>query len=88
MEAAHFFFLAAFVPKTIGTALHAKLKKEMPGIAEDIRNRVLEAKTNPQKSASAAFSPADELIKYKALLDSGVLTQEEFDAKKNQLLGL
>ena len=31
---------------------------------------------------------ADELKKYKELLDSGVITQEEFDAKKKQLLDL
>ncbi len=33
-------------------------------------------------------SNADELKKFKDLLDSGVITQEEFDAKKKQLLGL
>ncbi len=33
-------------------------------------------------------SKADELKKFKDLLDSGVITQEEFDAKKKQLLGL
>ncbi len=33
-------------------------------------------------------SAADELKKFKELLDSGVITQEEFDAKKKQLLGL
>lgn len=33
-------------------------------------------------------SNADEIKKYKDLLDSGVITQEEFDAKKKQLLGL
>ena len=33
-------------------------------------------------------SEADELGKYKELLDKGVITQEEFDAKKKQLLGL
>ena len=33
-------------------------------------------------------SNADELKKYKDLLDSGVITQEEFDKKKKQLLGL
>lgn len=33
-------------------------------------------------------SDADELKKYKDLLDNGVITQEEFDAKKRQLLGL
>lgn len=33
-------------------------------------------------------SNADELKKYKELLDSGIISQEEFDAKKKQLLGL
>ena len=33
-------------------------------------------------------SDADELAKFKDLLDKGVITQEEFDAKKKQLLGL
>ena len=33
-------------------------------------------------------SNADELKKFKDLLDSGIITQEEFDAKKKQLLGL
>ena len=31
---------------------------------------------------------ADEIKKYKELLDGGIITQEEFDAKKKQLLGL
>ena len=34
------------------------------------------------------LSPADEIKKYKELLDCGLITQEEFDAKKKQLLGL
>ena len=33
-------------------------------------------------------SNADELKKYKELLDMGVISQEEFDAKKKELLGL
>lgn len=33
-------------------------------------------------------SNADELKKYKELLDTGVITQEEFEKKKKQLLGL
>lgn len=35
-----------------------------------------------------AQSNADELKKYKELLDGGVITREEFDAKKKQLLNL
>ncbi|MBR1968808.1 MAG: SHOCT domain-containing protein [Clostridia bacterium] len=33
-------------------------------------------------------SAADEIKKFKDLLDAGVITQEEFDLKKKQLLGL
>lgn len=33
-------------------------------------------------------SDADELKKYKELLDSGAITQEEYDAKKKQLLNI
>ena len=29
---------------------------------------------------------ADEIKKYKELLDSGIITQEEFDTKKSELL--
>lgn len=35
---------------------------------------------------SETFSVADELFKFKKLLDMGVITQEEFDVKKKQLL--
>ena len=46
------------------------------------------------KTANTALTPlqetssADEIKKYKELLDTGVITQEEFDSKKKQLLGL
>lgn len=33
-------------------------------------------------------STSDELVKYKELLDAGIITQEEFEAKKKQILGL
>ena len=32
------------------------------------------------------FNEADTLLKYKELLDSGAITQEEFDAKKRELI--
>lgn len=38
--------------------------------------------------SSANSSAADELLKFKQLLDMGVISQEEFDAKKKQLLQL
>ena len=38
------------------------------------------------KTNGISTSMADELIKYKNLLDTGAITQEEFDKKKAQLL--
>jgi hypothetical protein len=38
--------------------------------------------------AQVTFSPAEELKKFKELVDMGVITQEEFDKKKKDLLGL
>lgn len=46
-----------------------------------------ESKTSAQSSASA-ISAAEELKKYKELLDTGVITEEEFRSKKEQLLKL
>ncbi|MEF9880254.1 MAG: SHOCT domain-containing protein [Clostridia bacterium] len=34
------------------------------------------------------YSDADELAKFKQLLDAGIITQDEFSAKKRQILGL
>lgn len=42
----------------------------------------------PAPQPSSAPSVADQLRSLKALVDDGILTQEEFDAKKKQLLGL
>lgn len=40
------------------------------------------------EEAKAEDSTTEQLKKYKELLDSGVISEEEFDAKKKQLLGL
>ena len=52
-----------------------------------IDGRIRDCK-NGKTQPTAAVSAADELKKFKELLDSGVISQEEFDAKKKQLLGL
>lgn len=41
-----------------------------------------------QAAAPAASSAADELMKFKQLLDMGAITEAEYNAKKVQLLGL
>ena len=37
-------------------------------------------------NASSSNSVADEIRKFKALLDDNIITQEEFEAKKKELL--
>lgn len=54
-------------------------------ISELIVKRQEETKTATVKGPE---SGSDELKKYKELLDSGIITQEEFDAKKKQILGI
>jgi hypothetical protein len=51
-------------------------------------NERQESTTNDLKSISPQSSSMDDIIKLKTMLDSGIITQEEFDAKKKQLLGL
>lgn len=43
---------------------------------------------NEYNGESTNLSTADEIKKYKDLLDEGIISQEEFDAKKKQLLNL
>lgn len=61
--------------------------EKMREVAEYVKKRVEEYKRQKAAPASAP-SAADEIKKFKELLDMGVITQEEFDAKKKQLLGL
>lgn len=50
-----------------------------------IQEKIKEAR---QPKATISTSSADEIIKLKNLADMGIITQEEFDAKKKQILGL
>ncbi|MGL5436375.1 MAG: SHOCT domain-containing protein [Lachnospiraceae bacterium] len=45
-------------------------------------------KNAAQDQETSKISSADEILKYKNLLDQGIITQDEFEAKKKQLLGL
>jgi hypothetical protein len=46
----------------------------------------LEAAADPAPAAPSADQSMEELTKLKGLLDSGVLTQAEFDAQKQKIL--
>lgn len=60
---------------------------EMREVFEYIRSRIDEVKKG-KTSAVIQTTPADEIKKYKELLDIGAITQEEYDIKKKELLGL
>lgn len=50
--------------------------------------RETSGREDTSEAQPSAVSPAAELREYKALLDDGIITQEEFDAKKKELLGI
>ena len=52
-------------------------------IEDIILNRSRASQTVVQQT-----SAADEILKYKNLCDQGIITQQEFEAKKKELLGL
>ena len=70
-------------------------KAQAKNISDRLQAFLLERKQAQQSAASqpAPAAPAPDnslnsLRNLKALLDEGILTQEEFDAKKKQILGL
>lgn len=72
------------------TVILRAFNRKVPALSEEIYQFILqkisEAKTNTVISES--FSGADEIAKYKSLLDQGIISQEEFDNKKKQILNL
>lgn len=50
--------------------------------------KILTGKIEALRTSATTNSDVGDLEKYKTLLDKGIITQEEFDAKKKQLLGL
>lgn len=60
-------------------AAEVKREAQTPNLQPPIQERVV---------APVQSSVADEILKFKQLLDMGAITQEEFDAKKKELLRL
>ncbi len=78
------------------TTSSGSIKFKMISNRNDVFNAISKILVRRQNSSSkpstvvqnVAASGADELKKYKDLLNDGIITQEEFDAKKKQILGL
>jgi len=72
-------------PTRSNTGIYQKLTK----IGQRILDKLAEAQpSNCCAAATVQPTYADELRSLHSLLEEGVITQEEFDAKKKQLLGL
>lgn len=71
------YFWIGFFIQVAGIIIAAAhpMKETIDERTSEIRNR-------------AMIGTADEIAKYKQLLDSGAITKEEFDEKKNQLLNM
>ncbi|PFA26739.1 hypothetical protein CN390_27865 [Bacillus cereus] len=68
------------------TVMFAKKEQKMADEIKEYIEGFLANKSKPQ--VAATVSGADEILKYKELLEQGILTEEEFQAKKKQLLGI
>ncbi len=66
--------------KGSATSINSKIHSVLEGLKSNSKEVVIQQ--------ASTISTADELMKFKQLLDLGVISQEEFDAKKKQLLGL
>lgn len=67
--------------KASAKAINAKATE----LLHELKNQSI---NNASSASTPSISVADEIMKYKQLLDAGAITQAEFDAKKTQLLGL
>ena len=68
--------------------LHIENYDEISNVLNDLiskRQNETQQK-NEQANVQPQISSADELLKYKQLLDLGIISQEEFEAKKKELL--
>lgn len=52
-------------------------------VTNTLFNKISKDNTNNKETSNA-----DEIIKFKSLLDQGIITEEEFNIKKKELLGL
>lgn len=84
--------MGAFKSITVSTSsgrISFAAVKNCEEIHKTISDLIIERqKKSVHTETVATPATTDELKKYKELLEDGVITQEEFDAKKKQLLGL
>lgn len=63
-------------------------KAVIGSFVDTLNDAIKKFKVPVRQENKTSDTSIDDLLKLKTLLDQGILTQEEFDAKKKQLLGL
>ena len=81
-------FIAAAIGVMMGIGKIKELNPSMADITPANSSNAPKDSGITVSSHDPNYSTIDELKKYKELLDTGVITQDEFDAKKKQLMGL
>ena len=88
------FLVAAIVIGFIVALIHGTKKGIREGQAKKARGEDIRSKLNRQNEElktmvhNANNDSSEQLRKLKSPLDDGVITQDEFDKKKKQILGL
>lgn len=80
--------LAIFVPIIPPILIQDKINKVITAGDVQKETKTDRSETKKEEKEDVVLGSAEELKKFKELLDMGAITQEEFDAKKKQLLGL
>ncbi|MFP9131169.1 SHOCT domain-containing protein [Niallia sp. BSM11] len=70
------------------TVMFAKKEQKMADEIKSYVEEILASKHQPTILSETKTDSAEEIRKFKALLDDGIISEEEFQQKKNQLLGL
>ena len=83
-----FSFLTGGIPCKQGSFLYKTYKNKANKMVSIFDAMAAKGKQTTNKSAKTELSGADEIMKYKDLLDKGIITKEEFDLKKKELLGI
>lgn len=72
----------------LGIKNNKEIHKEISKLLNERQEKKHDISAKEEKQKKNNIGTAEELKKYKDLLDSGAITQEEFDTKKKQLLNL
>ena len=77
-----YFVLSLFLSPIVGAIVLAVKGEVVDGEVVETKDKITSTISN------VTHSGADEIKKYKELLDSGVITEEEFEKKKKQILNI